>query len=123
MTLAKYVSPHSMARGRFNYYEVSLTHDFNGQSGKVYLSTIAEQELNLAIIKVRRFDKERQRNDWYFGTFQGKSLGQCQNTEETAAFYKQLERIVKRKNRVPLWNLARTLLTALTEASVFAPQD
>lgn len=60
---------------------------------------------------MKRSDGERVRREWYFGAFQGKPLEECVG-QEVEEFYKKLDDLATRKNRIA----GRDLDAALTGA-------
>ena len=42
----------------------------------------------------------KNRTDWYFGTFSGRHSGECENAEQLKQFYEELGKIAARKHRI-----------------------
>jgi len=71
----------------------------HGTIAKIFHSQL-DGGTNVVVIEDIRRNCGRARTDWYFGIFEGKHSGQCENDEELRAFFQKLEAVMSRRNRV-----------------------
>lgn len=101
--LSHYVPLETMFAAQFNYWEISLIRQYSdGRNVRFHISDIeARDGSNLNIVIAQEF-KNRSRSEyavWYFGVFKGKPMAE-RSGNEINEYWKKLEEISKRKNRV-----------------------
>jgi hypothetical protein len=97
---SSFVSERTVVGAGFNYWETS--HSLNTTRGDLALVYISQLEgVNMVVIRNIRKQQDGRHVDWYFGTFKGKHSGQCQTEEELNEYFRNVHRIMTRKNRVP----------------------
>jgi len=114
MGLEKYLTERTMLLGRFNYWERSLSFTKDARVLQVHHSK--RDGVNIVIIEDQRIDKNnKNRTDWYFGTFTGRHSGECENAEQLKQFYEELRKIATRKHRIAGKRIDEAVLKAVEQ--------
>jgi len=114
MGLEKYLNERTMLLGQFNYWERSLSFMKGERRLQVYHSKI--KDTNIVIIEDERVGKDnKRRTDWYFGTFNGRHSGECENPEQLEQFFEQLRKIATKRNRIAGKNIDKAVVEAVRQ--------
>ena len=112
----KWLDEEDLIYAGFNGGEPSIGYFENGKQITLYLGRI--DDLNIAILEVLgRGEKVYRR--WYFGTFEGRHSGECENSGQLEEFNNKVSQIITRKNRIAGRELESKLWEVLNPTSTF----
>ena len=103
-------------------YELDMRNDMepkkSHKSCTAYIShanhKVNDNEINLIVLEARRYQKDGAHTDWYVGIFEGNEPAEFTNDEQVRYFTDRIERVLHRKNRVPLKGLASSVKEVIT---------